>query len=809
MCLHRGHWSLFAEGAKAADDVLQDVFGLRSPELRESRKDGRSFLTRAGFEAALRDITRELILIAKPHDQRSLQRCLQALDTNWKGLSPEQRDQAIDRAAAALGGVPQVVLGPVVQALSRMGQQVVVGVKRAHAYDLPINAAFDVVDQKVIDHAAQSQALFVRNEYGKREVAASQRAREIVSAGLESGLDRHDIGKRLAPAMSLLSVNRAPSYWENVASIHGARSRTWGSLSAFTEAGITEYEIVETMDEVTCSSCRLMHHRVFSTASAASRYQQVAESDDPEAVADFQPFLGIARNKETGEEAVYFKRGGQRRAVAQVVESGFGQVDKPGKYANVMGRGGMEAAGISAPPFHGRCRGTLVASEKGLTQVPVQVTSPAPMPVEPAAPARVAYSGSDPRVVTALDKLYADGTDETVKFDAGHLRRAGKVPQPYADAMSALGPFADLVSANGEAHVLAFNSSWSSVIATTKTVDRAAVANAVIAEPADKPIVIRHGGKDYLHSGAESLMARTLKGLNKKYDVTLVDLDKLARPSAPDLTTLALPADGSKPSPREQKQVRETVRQLLQSYGIASRDDRRLDMPGRLPEPGPEPHKYAVLPDSRLPGADATHSWQGQVNMRETTHASLIRALGFMSRGGSFTLADVDAVRVLIHEELHGASKATSRAYADQAGRGLEEAGTEILARKLSREAFGQTDPKGDWWGLPTKRVSGIYQGGHWCYSDQIAGLFKAVDDATGSRNIHERIEQALIATRKWDNGKWYTSSQDAVEDFVGALGVSDATKRQKLVSDLLDNASGAFSGSTSGPFARPKKVVK
>lgn len=367
-CTCHPHWTLYAEASKAADEILTGVFNMRP-----SKKDDRDYLTRRGFEGVLRQLTTELILTSRQADERALRECLTALNNNWRGMPPDARDAAIERAAQALGGVPRIIVSPVIEALSRVGRQVVTGTKQSAKglYDLPIKGAFDLVDETVVKHAAESHAFFVRDEYGKRQAAASQRAREIVSAGVELGLDRTEIGRKLGPVMASLGVQRSERYWPMVASVFASRSRTWGVLSSFAEAEIEEYEISCTLDEVSCSACRLMHGKVLSTGAAVSRFEQVASSDDPEAVRDFMPFLGVAQSGD--QEAVYFKRGDARRAVGQVVESGVGHVDDVGRYGSVMGRGAMEASGMGIPPFHPHCRCTMHPSARSLTQVQVPV----------------------------------------------------------------------------------------------------------------------------------------------------------------------------------------------------------------------------------------------------------------------------------------------------------------------------------------------------------------------------------------------------------------------------------------------------
>ncbi len=826
------HWTTLDAGAQAADDLLADIFGLRT-----AHKDDRSYLTRTGFEIVLRDITRELILIAKPHDQRRLQACLQALDTNWRGLSPAQRDAAIDRAAAALGGVPQVQLGAVTQLLTRVGQQIVTGTKRSH--DLPINAAFDLVDEKVVQHAAQSRALFVRDEYGRRSVAASQRAREIVSGGIEAGLDRYDIGKRLEPEMARIGVQRSAPYWENVGSIFAARARTWGSLSAFTEAGVTEYEIVETMDQVTCSCCRLMHGRVFSTGSAASRYQQVADSDDPEAVRDFQPFLGLARNKDTGEEAIYFKRGGERRAIATVAESGVGKVDAPGRYTNVMQRGGMEAAGISTPPFHGRCRGGLTASERGLVQVPVEVAAPAPVPVEHTVVERpkVVRAPRTPKVWpedddalvprwTASDTAGPDGLPEFRNASGdpprGAIENADKIRALYAlpsdrgrvtQPSPLLAPsepvptdylksFEDVrkraaakrkkydtakLAAEYGAEVPLSTVDLLSVV-QPPTLSRSRLAAALAHDypgttPEHMPVVVKHGGKFYLHAGAEELLGDQAHHAGSTV-VRLIDLDKLKRPTI-DPAEWAGRARGAfnvlasgSAGVAEQKAVRESVRELLAAHGIATSDDHREHGLAFAVRPNPAMNEIRVDEGLSRLGADGIHNWNGSIGVRQYVADRAKDVLARMQVGRPVQQSDASHLGSFIHEELHGASRMFSISYT-RCGAAIEESITEIVARKITRDVVGQPmfSP------LPVHGSTGQ------AYDDTIHDLIRRVGAVTGEATLRERVESAAMEVRRWKGGREvWVRPEDQVKSFVDALGIANRRQRAQLEKDLIDN---------------------
>jgi hypothetical protein len=61
-----------------------------------------------------------------------------------------------------------------------------------------------------------------------------------------------------------------------------------------------------------------------------------------------------------GNQVLFYERGGRRRFVAQVDESAAGRADQVGRYSRALSNEGLEAAGVTVPPLHGRCRSTIV-----------------------------------------------------------------------------------------------------------------------------------------------------------------------------------------------------------------------------------------------------------------------------------------------------------------------------------------------------------------------------------------------------------------------------------------------------------------
>ncbi len=394
---------------------------------------------------------------------------------------------------------------------------------------------------------------------------------------------------------------------------------------------------------------------------------------------------------------------------------------------------------------------------------------------------------------------------------------------PYAKALKATGKsMGELLADHGEyAQIADYSGDLSNVKATKATVDRRVVAS-YIAKPElyDPPVYVKYQGEMYLHHGHEQLLAAKLS--NSRQDNRpsyVVDLDKIAKP--PELkpkefakqALRLLPDKAETPAPNVQQDIRDTFRDLLHSKGIVSREDRydgetseglrkykKSDFRG--------PNAYEVQPDGSLgSNIHAMHGWGGTITMSEDAHKGMVEGLRLASIGekdvrkinsndGAYGL------RTMIHEQIHGASKAKSSAYRG-AGIGMEEAATEILARKVTRDLFGAKGSSGDvpfalpqqtkgtdFWGKP--EVS--YGGGEGAYNIYIQGLFRSVGKHTGHEDIHARIEQTLLKTRAWDAGNRYTTPEDAIFDFVHTL-TKDEAQRRALIGELSDT--------TSGPFAK------
>ncbi len=486
----------------------------------------------------------------------------------------------------------------------------------------------------------------------------------------------------------------------------------------------------------------------------------------------------------------------------------------------------VEGGAEPEPPRKTRQRGPKAPPPRSEFELPVvRTASPVgfverPLPGH-AAPVKVpmfSQLAKDELGKLAVEDLYAmpAGKDEHVKVEAWDLKAAKKKdPRPYEATLKTTGKTIDeLITQHGETVQLR-NMDLERVRATASTVDRRDVASYIAKPPRfaddDLPVIVKQGGELYLHHGHEQLMAQRLRGIGAgDRAVRLIDLDKAAPAPKVDPATWAtsalddMPPRGKKPDVAAQKKIREAFRDLVAGEGLAPREDRAAYLPELHGLPAKE-HAGAGMNRfevTKMPaGVLGVHSWNGRVSVGPSTNEDIRAGLGFLKKQASLGPLPTGVVEmttrglhVMIHEQIHGASPAKPDAY-QGVGIGMEEAATEILARRTTRRLVGYDSPTGNVVRpLPTKDpATGSYMNTGRSYDNYIAGLLESVEKHTGAEDLHVRIENAAAKTRAWTNGEVYETPADAVRGFVRALDVKDEAAREALTKELLDEEHGPF----------------
>jgi hypothetical protein len=156
-------------------------------------------------------------------------------------------------------------------------------------------------------------------------------------------------------------------------------------------------------------------------------------------------------------------------------------------------------------------------------------------------------------------------------------------------------------------------------------------------------------------------------------------LKKDFNPSSAAATFAALFATGSE---ADQKAARQALNRLCSDFGMRDRDGYDFAI-GR--------DKMIVSKKGELPaGVGGIHHWDGSIQVRDKTVRRTGELLSAFARGTNVINEDkrVNAVHTLVHEAVHGHSPIRREQFKGRY-RLLEEATTEMAARKVMRDTFG------------------------------------------------------------------------------------------------------------------------
>ena len=236
---------------------------------------------------------------------------------------------------------------------------------------------FTLPDARAIEVLTKHNCYWLGEHYGKH---IGPRIAGLTSEAIEDGLGRKELAAELERALG--GEVGGYKYWDVVASAALVRSRSFGCISGMEEAGITEYEILAMQDERMCPICDNMHGRVFSVATARAKINSVLNIEDPEAFKVAMPW----------------------------------QTEPPVDMSNQD----IENAGMSLPPYHGRCRCTVVGTSH---YSPLVVSFDAEAERE-----KIKNGYYSSTVSPQKQSRHIEGTKEYKTYSESSMKKKGKMP---------------------------------------------------------------------------------------------------------------------------------------------------------------------------------------------------------------------------------------------------------------------------------------------------------------------------------------------------------------------------------------------
>jgi SPP1 gp7 family putative phage head morphogenesis protein len=195
--------------------------------------------------------------------------------------------------------------------------------KHGIAQRLEIVARFNVIDTEVTKWLTDHHLYWIHDYYNRR---VSGQFAKVVAEGMAEGLGRNEMGVVVKDFFSKYPglANKPDSYYRLLSANAMNRSRNFGIMQGFEDAGIESYRIVAVMDERTSPICRKMNNTVISVKQGIAHRNALMAAETPEDVKAIAPWP-----TPTQIETL--------------------DVDQ------------LSGLGVKVPPFHGFCRSTIVA----------------------------------------------------------------------------------------------------------------------------------------------------------------------------------------------------------------------------------------------------------------------------------------------------------------------------------------------------------------------------------------------------------------------------------------------------------------
>ena len=183
--------------------------------------------------------------------------------------------------------------------------------------EFAVGSVLSLPDLRAIDILTHHNCFWLGEHYGKR---IGKKIAKLTQQAIDDGLGRNELAENLREALG--GKVGGYKYWDVVSSAALVRSRSFGCIAGMEEAGITEYEILAMDDERMCDICGNMNGRVFSVAETRKVIDKVLDIEKPEKFKEAMPW----------------------------------HTTSPKDVDNQT----LQDSGMSLPPFHGRCRCTVV-----------------------------------------------------------------------------------------------------------------------------------------------------------------------------------------------------------------------------------------------------------------------------------------------------------------------------------------------------------------------------------------------------------------------------------------------------------------
>lgn len=188
---------------------------------------------------------------------------------------------------------------------------------------------------------------------------------DVMSQGLGFRETEDEMNSKLASTYA----DKSDAYWYLMGNVGVQRARSFAKLSAFEDAGVTEYEIMAVLDNRTTPQCRYMDGRIYKVTDGQAIRDNAESSSNPEQVRQSYPWIRFSSSQaKQGLDALYVDKPGGRMYLPQSTMNPK-NLTSPVKGPLNSNEELVLASTVPLPPYHGNCRTTYVITEKAIQQL--------------------------------------------------------------------------------------------------------------------------------------------------------------------------------------------------------------------------------------------------------------------------------------------------------------------------------------------------------------------------------------------------------------------------------------------------------
>lgn len=339
----------WCDAADACDELLSKAFRIELEKALDPLKQ-------RDFETIVRRVTTKLRRKSGPIERDAVQRAVEKLDIDWRGVKAAVRTATLKRVSRIIERTGGIVWPAIDEVFELEAEKIVKGTRRSvnRSMRLGIGVTTDALDRRVTRYVSDSQRNFITDQYKDRSVIWDVKARDTVNNGLKEGLSSRDIGNTLSRQMQGLVTGRSKHYYNVVANAFSVNARSYSHIASFHRAKIDRYEWVSIVDARTTPICRMLSGKIFTVERAMEVFLEVEKERDPTKIVDSAPWV-----RRRGDD-LFVNKGGKEHPIARIKDDASG-TNRRGSFQEQPIEA-VAALGVVTPPAHGLCRSTILAA---------------------------------------------------------------------------------------------------------------------------------------------------------------------------------------------------------------------------------------------------------------------------------------------------------------------------------------------------------------------------------------------------------------------------------------------------------------